>query len=267
MLKKVAVVIPFYQESVSEYESIALAQCKKVLAAYPIIAVKPQSLTLPQTTNPAMFTEIISFDDHFFAGIAGYNHLMLSHEFYERFTAYEYILIYQLDAFVFSDQLTYWCNQDIDYVGAPWIKKFGRQNWLKQLTAKLQQTISTKLNLKKKGLPNKYQFEWKVGNGGLSLRRVKKFYELSLAMPSQINFYLSHQAHQYNEDAFWSIEVNRKTKVLNIPNWQAGLRFAFETHPEHAYHLNDNQLPFGCHDWDSYLDFWRPFFKNQGFDI
>ncbi len=47
---------------------------------------------------------------------------MLSPTFYDAFQAYRYVLIYQLDALVFSDRLTEWCEMDWDYVGAPWLK-------------------------------------------------------------------------------------------------------------------------------------------------
>ncbi len=43
---------------------------------------------------------------------------MMDNTFYKQFLNYEYILIYQLDAFVFKDELNY-CSQGIDYVGAP----------------------------------------------------------------------------------------------------------------------------------------------------
>ncbi|WCT11905.1 DUF5672 family protein [Mucilaginibacter jinjuensis] len=267
MLKQVAVVIPFYRDTIPAYEQVALQQCERILSAYPKIAVKPVSLTLPDTAGIITFADTISFNDDYFKSIAGYNRLMLSAEFYERFSDYEYLLIYQADAFVFRDELGHWCSQDWDYIGAPWIRKSEVKNPVKSLILKIQQELSTSFNLKKDGVPNKYQFENKVGNGGLSLRRVKKFYEVCIAMQPQIEAYLAETAHQYNEDAFWSIEVNRKKKFLNIPGWKTGLKFAFETYPQHAYYLNGQQLPFGCHDWDRYADYWRPVFKSFGYEI
>lgn len=266
-MKKVAVVIPFYKGSLTAYEKIALQQCRTVLSHYPVIAVKPNGLELPGEAGDGFFTDVIGFEDKFFAGIAGYNELMLSADFYAQFLAYEYILIYQPDAFVFKDELAYWCGQEYDYIGAPWIRRPAADGVVKKALLKVQQLVSTAFNLKKHGLPNKYQFENKVGNGGLSLRRVVKFYEVCISMQQEIQHYLSHTASQYNEDAFWSIQVNRKQKALNIPSWQTGLKFAFETYPGQAYRLNNRQLPFGCHDWDRYPDFWRPIFKDHNYDI
>ncbi|NCD70353.1 DUF5672 family protein [Mucilaginibacter agri] len=267
MLQKVAIVIPFYRDAISPYEKIALQQCENVLAAYPKIAIKPNSLKIPVDANMVSIEEEVSFDDSFFKGIEGYNKLMLSPIFYEQFLAYEYILIYQMDAFVFKDELADWCSQNWDYIGAPWIRKQIVSNPFKAAVLKAQQYLSTEFNLKKRGVPNKYQFENRVGNGGFSLRRVRPFYEVCVSMDKQIKEYLAYTAHQYNEDAFWSIEVNRKKKMLNIPDWQTGLKFAFEYAPQTAYGLNGYQLPFGCHDWDNYLEFWGPIFGKLGYEI
>lgn len=61
----------------------------------------------------------IFFHENYFKSIDGYNKLMLSPSFYKAFSNYEYILIYQLDAWVFKDELQHWCNQKYDYIGAP----------------------------------------------------------------------------------------------------------------------------------------------------
>jgi len=267
MLKKVAIIVPFYQNIISAYEKIALQQCERILNAHPKIAIKPTSLTLPEDANAVTFSDVISFDDNYFKGLAGYNRLMLSSEFYDRFAEYEYVLIYQMDCFVFKDELTYWCQQDLDYIGAPWIKKTYHKNAAELLWLRLGKYFSGRFNSADNEVPNKYQLENKVGNGGFSLRRVKKFYDLCIIMKPTIDFYLSNATNLYNEDVFWSIEVNREKRVLNIPACETGLKFAFEVPPLKAHMLNEQSLPFGCHDWDKYADFWRPIFKWYNFNI
>lgn len=44
---------------------------------------------------------------------------MLSVNFYRSFKEYEFMLIYQLDSYVFRDELLDWCEKDYDYIGAP----------------------------------------------------------------------------------------------------------------------------------------------------
>ena len=267
-LKKVAVIIPFYRATISDYENIALRQCQKVLGTHPIIAIKPQSLTLPEALAQIALTKVVSFEDSYFDNIAGYNRLMLSEEFYSQFLNYEYILIYQLDAFVFSDQLLHWCNQNIDYVGAPWLRDIDHGDLFKAAKSNVQYYIHTRYDLQKDGEPSPKQFENRTGNGGFSLRRVKKFYDITQSRQPDIQKYLAKAGkHQFNEDAFWSIEVNRKKKILNIPGYEKAVGFAFENSPQRALNINKQQLPFGCHAWDRHVEFWNPFFEQQGFPL
>jgi hypothetical protein len=265
---RVAIIVPFYKAELTVYERIALQQCEQVLGSHIKIAIKPRKLKLPDFLDTINFNEVVDFDNHYFENIDGYNRLMLSTEFYSEFQSFEYILIHQLDAFVFKDALLDWCSRDLDYVGAPWIRPVEHTDIIKAIKSKFQYAMHTRFDIKKNGVPSEKQFENKVGNGGFSLRRVKTFYDLTIQMQDKIDYYLQQKGvHEYNEDAFWSIEVNRKRKILNIPPLNVGLRFAFESSPERALKLNQQQLPFGCHAWDLYADFWRPVFKQYGFEI
>jgi len=264
--KKAAVIIPFHKEQLSANEAIALKQCFKVLAAYPIIAVKPAKLRLPAEVSAYPFAEIVSFDNEYFESIQGYNRLMQDAGFYKRFWDHEYILIHQLDAFVFKDELDYWCSQHFDYIGAPWIKP-RKQGIFKSALNKFQYYFHTRFDVQQGGLPSKKQREYKVGNGGFSLRRTRIFYDICLSHKEKIGQYNSSEHHLFNEDIFWSVEVNRKRRILNIPAYKTGLKFAFEFFPARALELNNQQLPFGCHAWDLTMDFWRPVFEQYGYII
>lgn len=263
MLKKVAVLIPFYKAQLSDYESIALQQCKKVLSNHQIIAIKPHNFTLPAQ---AKIAHEESFNENYFTSIHGYNNLMLSSEFYERFLDYEYILIYQLDCFVFKDELNYWCSQSWDYIGSPWIKKTYNKNVFQLAFLILKNYFSSDIELKA-GSNNQKSLINKVGNGGFSLRRVKLFHQLCLSRKADIDYYLEQKTHLYNEDVFWSIEVNRATIKLKIPPLDIALRFSFEVPAIKSELLTEENMPFGCHDWDHYHKYWKPIFKKLGYKI
>ena len=264
---KVAIIIPFYRCTLSEYEIIALEQCEKVLHGYPKIAIKPQGLVLPETAKKFNFSDTVSFEDKYFESIKGYNSLMLSELFYSTFLNYEFILIYQLDAFVFRDELNHWCSLGYDYIGAPWIRNKAYPHIFKEIASKFLFYIYTRFNILKNGVPHKKQLDNRVGNGGFSLRNVSKFHKLSKSMRSNALKYLNRDEHQFNEDTFWSIEVNRNKKRLKIPSYKVGLKFSMEIFLERAFQINNNQLPFGCHAWDKHVDFWRPVFKQYGYNI
>ncbi|UEG53538.1 hypothetical protein LLH06_00920 [Mucilaginibacter daejeonensis] len=264
--KKVVVIVPFYKPGLTGYEQIALDQCSKILGSHTIVAIKPHWLTLPPEAAKLKLAATESFDDSYFTSIAGYNRLMLAEEFYARFLEYEYMLIYQLDAFVFKDELLHWCDQGYDYIGAPWLRYIGHVDVVKAIKSNFKYYYHTKYDVKIDGVPSNMQFENKVGNGGLSLRRVQKFHHVTRTRQDDIQRYLSEEnKHQYNEDAFWSVEVNRKKKYLNIPDHRVAVGFAFEQAPTRALELNNGQLPFGCHAWDKYLEFWRPYLVQQGY--
>jgi hypothetical protein len=265
--KQAAVIIPFYKTDLSELEKISLAQCMKTLAAHVIIAVKPVSLDLTPLSECNVFSKIISFDNSFFKGVRGYNELMLSPVFYQQFLEFEYILIYQLDAFVFRDELLQWCNKGYDYIGAPWLKLMPDSALLDKIRTRIITRYYIFKNIYENDLPSDRQFDNMVGNGGFSLRRVKKFYQLSIKFQSKIQEYNKRDEHQFHEDVFWSIEVNRKRTLLKIPGFKKALLFSFENHVEQSMYHTHNRLPFGCHAWDLYPDFWQPYFEKCGYLI
>lgn len=267
MNNTVAVIIPLYKTHLSSLEEVSLHQCFKVLSKHKIIAVKPQSLSLGQYRYK--FDEEISFDNAFFENVAGYNRLLLSPEFYAKFLSYKYILIYQPDALVFNDDLLYWCNKGYDYIGAPWLRPAPYPNIFKEIRGKMKNYFQVKRNTKQRGtdLPTDLQTENRVGNGGFSLRNTARFNELCSQNSELITYYNSRTGYNFNEDVFWGIEVNRKTKQLNIPDYKKAIHFSIENSCQHAFQLTGGKLPFGCHAWDRNFDFWRPVFTAAGIDL
>ncbi|RZJ87158.1 MAG: hypothetical protein EOO20_16720 [Chryseobacterium sp.] len=192
---------------------------------------------------------------------------MISKEFYKRFSSSEYILIYQLDAWVFKDELLEWCNNGYDYIGAPLYEGFGEA---KENSAFLG-----------------------IGNGGLSLRKVsshlkvlhsfafirsfkeleeKKYQDKKITPVQKIKLLLEFVTanntfhllnhYDYNEDTFWGVIISRKFKWFKVPDEQTASRFSMEVKAPYLYHSNHNTLPFGCHAWEKYhLDFWSRFIQ------
>ncbi|MFT3950077.1 MAG: DUF5672 family protein [Agriterribacter sp.] len=268
----VNVVIPIYKSHLSKSEQISLAQCCKILGSYPLTLIKPYSLDpSPYFTHPVKFN-IESFDDDFFKDVRGYNRLMLSEEFYKRFLHKKYMLIYQLDAFVFRDELAKWCKKGYDYIGAPWLDTMpeGKTFWEKIKFAKRRRK-EYRNNTKQPdtNLPTEIQFHNQVGNGGFSLRHVEKFYTICKEKKQQIDYYNQNSGYStfYNEDVFWSLEVNRKKNILKIPDYKTALQFSIENRPEFALTITKGKLPFGCHAWNMFPDFWNPVIRSLGYDI
>lgn len=227
MKQEAAVIIPYYHNDLSITEQISYEQCKKVLHNFPIIFVIPKGFRIDLKEFPEKW-DIVEVPSWWMSDVEAYNQMMLNRSFYLLFQQYQFILIYQLDAYVFSDRLLEFCQYGYDYIGAPWIEgKF-------------------EIGLADRGILY-------VGNGGFSLRRVDScLRELEKEEPEQI---------KYNEDVFWaSRNGDFRTAPIEIA-WQ----FSFERPVKDLCRLNGGQLPFGCHAWMKYdLDFFKPYIAKDG---
>ena len=123
--KKVKIVVPVYTETLSGRAEKSLRQTVNVLGHYPITLLAPEGLNVATLQKEFGIEEVTRVSDEWLGrnGIMGYNRMMLSREFYERFADYEYILICQTDVWIFRDELTKWCDAGYDYVAAPWPKR------------------------------------------------------------------------------------------------------------------------------------------------
>lgn len=246
--KDVAVVIPIYKPSLSDAENLSYQYYCQFLSHFDTFAISPQSLRLPIPVQKR------SFPNECFANVQAYSQLLLSSEFYQSFSEYTYILIYQLDALVLKDELMYWCKQDYDYLGAPW--------W--------HSTIAW--------LTHPEGQQHVVGNGGFSLRKVASHLEVLTAaakVASHTNLsrqqvllrfaqailtgksrqqWLSTlpQHYPFNEDGFWSFEASKYVKHWRVPSPDVGLRFAIETEPRRSFNTLNQTMPFGVHAWEKY---------------
>jgi hypothetical protein len=268
------VVVPIYKTALTSEEQISLCSIRRYLSGHTIRFAAPKSLDL---SGVIMDTEGVErFEDEFFWGIDGYNRLLISAAFYERFVEYSHILICQLDCLVFRDDLDHWVAQGHDYIAAPWFKVF--------------------LENPEKGL-------WRVGNGGFSLRKVQtclrvlrkrvtrgalypycgsnpwesrlpdqdagRYFWRILAMrlmhPFTKRVTVEEEARSYShhEDLFWSIEAVKIDASFRVAPVEEALPFAFEMAPRWCFEKNDRKLPFGAHAWARYdRAFWEEILRN-----
>ncbi len=236
---KAAVVVPVWRPALSDDERLSLGRCRSVLGGHPIVLVAPEGLSTDALLPGDANVSCERFSPHFFEGIAGYNRLMLSRELYERFDGHDYVLLHQLDAYVFEDRLAEWCAKGFDYVGAPWVGPGWPPPEMAPFKRRILRAITTR--------------ETRVGNGGFSLRRVPSFLRaLRRLRPLAA-------AWRSNEDLFWSV-VARRLAGFRIPRASEALAFAFELEPRECYERL-GRLPFGCHAWPRYdPGFWRAVF-------
>lgn len=252
-MQKVAIVIPLYKTDLTPFEQFSLDRSYREFRTYPIIVVHPEGLDMMKIAKEYPRMEMIAMQPHYFAGLEGYNQLMMSTEFYAQFlNRFTYILICQTDVYIFrGKELEDWCDKGYDYVGAPWVKRDCYNKPLLSQWMKFEQW-----NCHRKGMRCRQDFWGMVGNGGLSLRKVQSHYDGTIAHKKLIDYYLTFPGPFYAEDLFWASEP----KNFRYPSWQEALLFAFDKDPDYCYYLTNGQLPFGCHALHKghSADFWMP---------
>lgn len=264
--RHIVVVVPIYLPTFSKFETTALDQCFKILSEYDIVIVKPKSLNLEwlKSFYPRMKT--MSFDDACFSSIRSYNRLVLSEEFYLAFFDYQYMLIYQLDAYVFKDDLEMWANKGYDYIGAPWLPT---ERWLLRTSGRLYLKIEALYYFfRKRSFRHLRSLYYQIGNGGFSLRKIQKMIEITRFYNDKIKDYLSDGSEFYPEDVFLQLELKKKFK-LKKPTLSGAIRFSIEQDPVWCFKYNKSQLPFGCHNWynKEALLFWRRFINIRDYAL
>ncbi len=215
-----------------------------------------------------------TFPGKFFGSVVAINQVMLWPPFFRVFEEYRYILIYHLDSLVFSDQMERWCQSDLDYIGAPWIKcpdspwvekqRVGNggfalmkvESALKVLYRRYEQAPRTFwLDMFAR---NSRRFRPAVG----LLRKVQSTFPRVKLVNLLINEYDEVNdpgPSNRNVDIFWSDHAVSFLPEYKVASLEQGLEFAFEVAPQQCFEMNGRRMPFGCHAWGRYdRSFWEP---------
>lgn len=231
-------------------EQISLRHLEHYLPGYDKFFIAAEGMALPQTSG----YDVQYFDARYFGGIQAHTRLLLSKGFYKRFLDYQYVLVYHLDALVFSDGLEYWCNRGYDFIGGP-------------------------LQVEGSDRPNR------VGNGGFSLRNVRSCLKV---LRSRVPFLSRHELAGREAPGRWikqlgffndvshEIRISLATLLYDdiflctrgahyypdfkVAPLEVALEFAFDEAPATCFRLRNDCLPFGCHGWFKHdRTVWEPY--------
>ena len=242
-MKQFCIIIPVYKNELDCVEKISLKRLYDVIGTkgYDIYLVCPPSLDKTQydAIYPGMDTEC--FDAKYFTDTAAYSQLCISYDFYNRFSDYEYILIYQLDCYLFTDDIAEWCSRGYDYIGAPIVS-----------------TDCGWTTLKKKN--EKTTWQPYVGNGGLSLRKIDTFKEITDPDGEFRRYYkLTDDTLSVVrwEDKYFCNDLYDYYK-LRIPRWDIACSFALDMSVDVIYnYLGWKGQPMGIHSVDKNIRWWK----------
>ncbi|MFT3754053.1 MAG: DUF5672 family protein [Paludibacter sp.] len=284
MYKDVVIVIPVYKSSLDENEILSFKQCLNILNKYTICIVTYESLSIEyykcQFDLFGVDYCIKYFDAIYFKNTIGYNHLMTSKCFYKSFEEYKYMLVYQLDAYVFKDELEVWCAKGFDLIGAPLIEdKYGVENkyFLKGMNGGLSlRNIGYCIRLLSyKGPVLRPNAIWKIVKNEFPTDKFKMlFYYISRSLGRQNTLKYFTDKYYINEDLLFTLTLHvswvnndlqkGETWIYpNLPGLNDALKFAFERYPRFMFEINNKELPFGCHAWEKYEydSFWKKYIE------
>lgn len=236
------VCIPIYKNRLSIFEQVSLAQARKIFKDFDLYFLAPESLSYDYGVL-GEGVPTFRFDNRFFVSNLTYSELMLDPYLYNQFSHYDYMLLYQLDAFAFSNRLLEFCKMGYDYIGAP---------------------------------VERYAKDWKavgcnIGNGGFSLRKIASM----IRILEQKEYIYARKPKEWKENRFLSCEdvffafcSTMPELNFHVPNFRIAMDFAVEVDLGHAYRKIPIWMPFGCHAW-SRIDywFWKPVIEREGYQL
>ncbi len=267
--KLCVVVIPIHSDCPTPYELISFEQCFKILHQHEIKIIAPLGINLDKYRAIIPVFDVIFIDPNWQSSIENYNKLKLSSYFYHLFNDFDFLLTYELDAFIFKDEVDYWCKKNYDYIGAPWFLGFDQANTNEIIGVGNSGFSLRKIKTMRKAIRALYYVE--TNNSKLSTK--KRFKDVF----KKILFFLKfnrkenstiQNAEYFNEDWFIANVISLQIKNFNIAPIKEAIQFSFEVQPSYLFSLNDFRLPMGCHAWVKYdLEFWKPHIRRFGYSV
>ncbi len=272
------IVVPVHTINWSAEEKTAMVVCLRKLAAYDFVFVHKESISSETILHSCLFDtpkdvslKFMPVCDAELSSIAAYNRLLLSLWFYQAFAEWEYMLLFQLDAWILNGDLKSWIEKSYSYVGAPWASNLG---------------------------PDKNCPHIGVGNGGLSLRCIRDMIKVLcssefsqrpvLGLGELINKNYLFCRYDHRHILLWPLIFSKRLKntVLMACGWKNTLKFfvctgehedivlsllaskvytwfrlpviaeaahfSIETNPRGIFEAFGVDKPFGCHAWERY---------------
>lgn len=249
-----AVVVPIVRLPLAPEERFALESLDRSECPVERVALAPEGL---DTTTLGL--KPLWFPRCWFRSRDDYSRLLLSSGFYEALRPFSAVLILQLDAIALANRFSWAFSLPQDFVGAP--------------------------------LLDRNRIPHRVGNGGLSLRRVQACLDVLAAprppvgrilrlllgglpdQPQPLQGFRRRlrvlrqtlrpaatyaSSYTLNEDLFWSDRARIFDPHFRVAPLATGLEFAFDRNPEGCFAAARGRLPFGAHGWlTNGASFWR----------
>jgi hypothetical protein len=287
-LDPACVIIPVYAAELSQSEQAALICCIDRLRDRQIFLLHKASIDINSVLDQLGVAVVDrkrikcgSVEDKWLSSVASYNAMLLQGWFYRMFANWSYVLIYQLDAWVFGDALGEWLAKAYTYVGAPWTGHLGPDTpdtgvgnggfSLRCVAEMIRICESPRWRF----VP---VFRWRILAYRMTLlrryhlfpvpqrpllfaKRLALFVAMSLGWRNTLAYYASIGIQ---EDHVLSVYAPLVFPWMRIPSMAEAATFSVETNPRQTFAAYGITRPFGCHAWEKHdRDFWLATFPHD----
>jgi hypothetical protein len=243
-------------------------QCFKILGEFPIVVVAPEGLNMGEYKKSVKNFEVKFVHPKWFSSVLQYNKLKLSIFFYDLFHDYEYLLTYELDAFVFKNELIEWCNKGYDYIGAPWFDGYHNAGESSRIVGVGNSGFSLRKISTMKKIIRGIVYEPKAAKKRVTYLKFILKYPFRILLNQFGENHTLQKNYNNHEDYFITEIATKKYSKIRIAPESDAIKFSFEVNPGILYKMNGNNLPMGCHAWWRYdFDFWKFHIKQFGYNV
>lgn len=240
-MKKCCIIVPLWKYDLYDYELLSLKRILNIYnnsnynIKYDMWFLIPDEFDINTLLNKYNLSVInyrwAQYEQYFFNSSITYNKLLYQENFYKMFEKnYKYMLIYQLDSYIFNEQLLdYFIEKDYDYIGS------------------YENTIDEYILDYISSITNNYDFKLNTNhyikmNGGISLRKISFCIDLlSNSKDFALTIYSSDE-HLLEEDYYLSVYLTKEVPAIDSIKFGYS-HVCFKT----ALCVNNYEYPFGCH--------------------
>ena len=245
-MKTFCIVIPIYKSEPDFIEEVSLRRLNTVIknSNYNVYFVTYPELDISKYYEFINDLEVstIFFDKHFFESKHTYSQLCINYDFYNVFSDYEYMYIYQTDCYLNNDNLLDFCKLGYDYIGAPIMST--DCGWPTVTKNDKGQEIYMPV----------------IGNGGFSLRKIETFKDITnpdgeFRQEYKLTDDILNKVLW--EDMYFCVTV-KQYYDFNIAPLSVGNKFAWDMSVDILYNFfKIKSFPMCIHAWDKNIRFWN----------
>lgn len=273
VVSKVVINVIHHTDELTFIENVNLERLVEINNdKYDIVFILPEIFRSSDLINQFSSINFCFVEDSNLSSSAKYNRYLISHQYYDLFNDYEFVLVYQLDTWIFSLDLEPFVDLGFDIIGAP-IFSEDRHLGTRLINGcnggvSLRKVKSFQEILRRPFIFRLNELYAELGFGDISKHPFRTFFKRVVS--GLIFFYKPgvFWPKHINEDLYWSVVVPRKNIQFRVAPMQYCIKFCFDQFPRTLYVKNNNELPLFVHALEKYdFEFWEDFLIfTRGYD-